>query len=148
MKRTLCNAPRQKPSLAMGLGRLREFHLALDVCKQGAAKNPNCHHARYGVAYYMSKLGYPLELTYSVLRRVVEMVPGIFVYRMAASTILCQMGETDRAYLAIADATAEELNSISCRCCIERLIFLYKSASDKNRTAICARRQETAGSEC
>lgn len=134
--------------LAMRLGRLREFQKALDVCRRGFDGNPGCHHARYGVAFYMSKCGYPPELIYPVLQRTLDLAPSVFHYRMSAATILCNMKQYDRAYLTIADATADELASVTCRCCLERLIGLYKSSADTARAGICGRQLTNAGSEC
>lgn len=134
--------------LAMGLGRAKRYHDALEVCRRAAAHNPVCHHARYGVAYYMSKIGYPPELIYPIIHGVADMAAGIFHYRMAVATILCRMQFFDRAYLAVADASVEELNSVTCRCCLERLIGLYKAENDGKRLLVCQRRRLHARDGC
>lgn len=134
--------------LAMGLSQFKEYELALDVCKQASEKDPNCHHARYGVAFYMSKCGRPPELVYPIIQKAVELAPHVFHYRMAAATLLCQLDSHDRAYLAIADATPDELKTVTCRCCFERLIRLYKLASDDGRRAICESLLAHSRNEC
>ncbi len=134
--------------LALGLSRVQEFERALAVCQQAAAARPECHHALYAVAYYMSKSGRPPEFVYPVLEQAIEMAPQVFCYRVAAATILSRMQETERAYLAIADATLDELSTVSCRCCLERLIALYETASDRVRAARCTTLLATARNEC
>lgn len=134
--------------LAIGLSRLKDYDRAMGVCQKAAEIEPNCHHSRYGVAFYMSKSGYPPEFIYPVLTKVVSLAPGIFCYRMAVATVLCRMREFDRAYLSIADATIEELESVTCRCCLERLIRLYGFAKDQRRSEACIRLLKAARGRC
>lgn len=47
------------PRLATGLGRIEEYRLALGVCRKLANRQPNHHGAFFGMAYYLSRLGYP-----------------------------------------------------------------------------------------
>jgi len=135
-------------ALAKGLSEVEDYELALDVCQRAAAHRPDCHHAQYGVAYYMSKSGHPPELIYPVIAAAIELAPSVFHYRVAAVTVLSRMNEPDRAYLAVADATAGELGSVTCRCCLERLRCLYEAADDQQRSRLCGRLLASARREC
>ncbi|MEM7313608.1 MAG: hypothetical protein AAF497_10705 [Planctomycetota bacterium] len=122
--------------------------MALEVCQRATTENPTCHEARYGVAYYMSKAGYPPELVYPIIRRVSEMQPTIFHYRLATSTVLLRMRENERAYLTIADASRNELQSVTCSCCLARLRRMYVKANDSFRANLCERLALDAHDEC
>ncbi|MCR9116109.1 MAG: hypothetical protein NXI22_04070 [bacterium] len=134
--------------LAMGLGKLKEYELAKEVCLFAVELKGDCPQSRFGVAYYMAKIGYPPAFIYPILKKVIDMAPAVFYFRMAAVTILCKMNQLDRAYHTIADASPAELATIGCRCCLNRLISLYENASDHMRVTICRQRLAMAGRNC
>ena len=134
--------------LAMGLGRLNDFHAAIAVCKRGVIADPMCHQARYGVAFYMSKAGYPPEFVFPIVRKMVELAPTVFHYRMSMATLLCRMNNPSRAYLTVADASFDELQTVHCGCCLERLIGLYETALDKQRATKCRELLRLVETDC
>ena len=134
--------------LAMALGRIKAFHAAIDVCRRAALADFNNDQARYGIAFYMSKAGYPPEFVLPIVHKLVELTPSIFFYRMAMATLFCHLGKPERAYLTIADATLQELETITCRGCVRRLFDLYKSSNDQQRMQFCRKRLQVFGPEC
>lgn len=126
--------------LARGLGMVQQYALAADVCQRACHVDPESHNARYGVAYYMSKAGYPPELIQPILAAAIAMAPEIFFYRVALVTVLSRLHQYDQAYLAIADATAGEIQSLKCSCCLQRLAHIYREAGDNHRADHCCRR--------
>ncbi len=134
--------------LATGLGRTGSIPIAIDVCKRAFELDPGCHHARYGVAYYMAKADYPPELIYPIIRGVIDLAPEIFHYRMAAATILGRMGREDHAYLTVADASSIEICTVDCKCCLRKLSRLYHNAGDSHRHRFCQDRLKAASSSC
>lgn len=126
--------------LARGLGMVQQFALAADVCQRACHVDPDSHNARYGVAYYMSKADYPPELIQPILVAAIAMAPRIFFYRVALVTILSRLHQDEKAYLAIADATAQEIQSLKCSCCLQRLARIYRDAGDHHRSGLCCRR--------
>ena len=134
--------------LVMGLGRLQEFLLAVAVCERYSIANPDCHEARYYMAFYMSKAKLPAEWIYPVIQGVVEIGPKVFHYRLAASKLLHGMGRDREGYLAIADASNEELESITCRCCLDYLMDQYCANDDFFRTQTCELLVAMASQEC
>lgn len=126
--------------LARGLGMVGQFALAADVCQRACHVEPDSHNARYGVAYYMSKAGYPPELIQPILLVAIEMAPQIFFYRVALVTVLSRLHQNEKAYLAIADATTFEIQSLKCSCCLQRLAHIYREAGDNHRANLCCER--------
>ena len=116
--------------LARGLATLGQYVLAADVCQRAVALDPRSHNARYGVAFYLAKAGHPAELIQPILNNVIAMAPDVFFYRVALVTILCRLHLYQQAYLAIADATDAELQSLQCRCCVQRLALLYADSAE------------------
>ncbi|MEW4563531.1 hypothetical protein AB1K70_13445 [Bremerella sp. JC770] len=126
--------------LARGLGMVQQFALAADVCQRACHVDIESHNARYGVAYYMSKAGYPPELIRPILVAAITMAPEVFFYRVALVTVLSRLHQNDQAYLAIADATVQEIQSLKCSCCLQRLAHIYREAGDNHRADHCCRR--------
>ncbi|MBJ45167.1 MAG: hypothetical protein CMJ80_18135 [Planctomycetaceae bacterium] len=136
-------APNLRPGLAMGLGRMQAYHLAIEVCRQSALEDSTNYEARYGTAFYMSKAGYPPEIILPIVDRLVALQPREFHYRMTMATLHCRLDQLQNAYLAVADASLKELNTISCQCCIQRLITIYTSAGDQHRRQWCENRRQS-----
>ncbi|MBA2114668.1 tetratricopeptide repeat protein [Bremerella alba] len=126
--------------LARGLGMVQQYALAADVCQRACHVDLDSHNARYGVAYYMSKADYPAELIQPILVAAIAMAPQVFFYRVALVTVLSRLHQNEKAYLAIADATTQEIQSLKCTCCLQRLAQLYREAGDQHRAGLCCRR--------
>ncbi|GAA4432437.1 hypothetical protein [Bremerella cremea] len=126
--------------LARGLGIVGQYALAADVCQRACHAEPDSHNARYGVAFYMSKAGYPAELIEPILVGVIAMAPQIFFYRVALVTVLTRQNKTQQAYLAVADASLDELTSLKCACCLKRLAQIFHDAGDTRRASVCRER--------
>ena len=74
------------PVVAAGLGALGKPSLALEACRRAAASGVDDGQPLYGMAHYMERLGYPLEMITSTLRRAIDFEPGCFQYRYALAT--------------------------------------------------------------
>ncbi|MFI4875468.1 MAG: tetratricopeptide repeat protein [Blastopirellula sp. JB062] len=124
-------------SLAEGLGRLQEFDRARRVCETAVQQNPTSHAALYGVVFYMCRAGEPAEKSIPLVERLIDLAPRVFRYRMSLATLYAQQGEIEKAYLAVADATTDELQTVDCSCCVTRLIDLFVEFEDRERAAYC-----------
>ncbi|WP_161603402.1 tetratricopeptide repeat protein [Blastopirellula marina] len=133
--------------LAEGLGRLQEFDRARRVCELAVQHNPDCHAALYGVVFYMCRAGEPAEKSIPLVERLIDLAPRVFRYRMSLATLYGQQEEQEKAYLAIADASTDELHSVDCTCCVTRLIDLFAQFGDKERAAYCRCRMIEIASE-
>ncbi|TWT30902.1 tetratricopeptide repeat protein [Blastopirellula retiformator] len=134
-------------SLAEGLGRLQEFELARRVCELAVQRNPNSHAALYGVVFYMSRGGEPAERSIPLVERLIDLAPRVFRYRMSLATLYTQLDEQEKAYLAIADASNDEMYSVDCACCVARLVELFELFDDRERAAYCRCRLVEIASE-
>ncbi|MBN00270.1 MAG: hypothetical protein CMJ77_14205 [Planctomycetaceae bacterium] len=128
------------PAIAIGLGRAQSFHAAIEVCRRSVDSDPTGHQARYGVAFYMAKAGYPPEFVLAIMKTLVDIMPSVFHYRNAMATLLCQLNDPDRAYLAVADASFVEIDTVTCPCCLERLTSLFDRGGDMKKSDYCHER--------
>lgn len=128
------------PAIAIGLGRAQSFHAAIEVCRRSVDSDPTGHQARYGVAFYMAKVGYPPEFVLAIMKGLVDIMPSVFHYRNAMATLLCQLNDPDRAFLAIADASFVEIDTVTCPCCLERLSRLFDLGGDLRKSDYCQER--------
>jgi len=134
--------------LARALGKVKQYERAVMVCQRAAALQPGCHHAQFGVAFYMAKADSPPAAIVPLIQKSIDMAPGVFGYRIALITTLQKLNQNEKAYLAIADATTKELASVRCRCCINRLIQMFENAGDMQRAKFCRSRVDGSCGNC
>ncbi|MGC4005146.1 MAG: tetratricopeptide repeat protein [Pirellulales bacterium] len=64
------------PIMSAGLGRLGENHLALDLCREAVRRDPDADEAYRGLAYYMSRCGYPAEVILATMHKAAQLAPS------------------------------------------------------------------------
>ena len=59
---------------------------------------------------------------------------------MGLAGLLLEQQKTDEASDLVADLSDEELASLDCSCCLQRLATLYRLVADERRVVVCQRR--------
>ena len=121
------------PNLAAKLGAVGEYNLALSICRQSAANDPDNDQPLYGMAYYMNKLRYPAETILPVVLRASELSPEETVYRVAGAMLAERAGNPEQAFRLIRDLSLEQLAGLGCSRCLGRLLTLYDACGDRER---------------
>jgi tetratricopeptide (TPR) repeat protein len=123
--------------IASGLGRVGEIHLALQVCRRAAGRQPECDAPLFAMAYYMGRLRYPLEVILPVLDRAISLAPDCVLYRVSKAMLLERHGRTAEAVSVVRAVPVAELASLRCGRCLARLCQLFLGAGDTERAAAC-----------
>lgn len=123
--------------IARGLDRICQSELALDVCRRAAALDPNSAQAHYDMSYYLGRCGRSLQLIESVARRAINLAPDCVKYRIGLAALLSRAGRTQDAYRLVERLNSEQLQSVTCRCCLERVREIYEEAGDWERALYC-----------
>lgn len=123
--------------IASGLGRLGEVHLALQVCRGAARRQPDCDAPLFAMAYYMGRLRYPLEVILPVLDRAISLAPERILYRVSKAMLLERNGQSAEAYAAVRTLDVGDLQALRCGRCLARLCNLYLEAGDDRGAEAC-----------
>lgn len=129
------------PALSSYLGQYPDLtHLALEVCRKAAQRDPESGETWFGMAYFMGKLGYPREHIAGVLRKAVMIDPEHRHYRIALATLLEQTGKVQDAYLVVKEIKLSALTEIHCSKCLQKLVTIFSLANDRTRHNICLKK--------
>jgi hypothetical protein len=123
--------------IASGLGRLGEVHLALQVCRNAARRQPDADAPLFAMTYYMGRLRYPLEVILPVLDRAISLAPERILYRVSKALLLEHNGRIAEAVAAVRTLEFDDLRSLHCGRCLARLSNLFIEAGDDQRAAVC-----------
>jgi len=115
------------------LGKLGDCESALHVCRRAATAYPEDDQPIFGMAYYMSKLSYPLKKVLAVMRRAVALAPDCVTYRISLARLLDSDGQVDEAYQALQGIDGAQFSKLRCRCCLKQLLSILLAAEDYER---------------
>lgn len=132
------------PQVASRLGQLKEYELALQVCRQLIAREPGKHEAHFGVAFYLRRTGATLETIAGAVQQAHELCPASRVYRVVLAALWQELGRTDDAYDLLRDLT---IDAVGCACSLRRMLAIFHAAGDHERSAACARRMRLLESD-
>ena len=118
------------PAVASGLGTLGDHTGALGVCHAWSSREPGCHEALFGTAYYQRRLGASLAEVIPVMERAHELAPDRAVYRIVLASLYGRVDRWDEAYDLLRGIPAGE---VSCPCCIRRVMAIFWRSGDLSR---------------
>lgn len=140
------------PNLSSGLGKVGEYQLALEVCREAARRSPDCDESIYGIAYYMNKLGYPGECILPLLHRARSLAPDCQLYQISLAVIYVRLGQTLDAYEQFCDL---QIENVRCLGCLELMVRTFDRMGDHERRDACCcqllqitRNAETPACDC
>ncbi len=116
--------------LAAACGQIEEHELALQACETLAQRNPAHHGAHFGIAYYKTRLGHPLEEVMIPLSLAMDLAPGLLSYRMNLVFVWTEMGEYGKAYDLLADVPVQQ---IFHPCWLRKMIIVFDHFDDLDR---------------
>ena len=126
---------------------LQHFDLALSVCREACMRHPDDDQAVFGAAFYMHRLGYPVELVRNLMIKAIGLNPNSQFYRLNLASIYCSTGDWENAYDQIRRVPGEALATIPCGCMYSMLHDVLHRFNDHERLKILkTRSQETPGS--
>lgn len=129
------------PVVAAGLGRAGDAVSALEACRRAAVLETGSGQPLYGMAHYMERLGYPVELIAPVLRKAVDIEPETFQYRFALAVACEKLGRISEAYLALCPViNPQHVQRICCSKCLQKMAEIFASAGDQDRRKACLER--------
>jgi hypothetical protein len=125
------------PMVAAGLSRLNERHLALEVARERARREPDDEHAVYCVAHYMRMMDVPPELILPVAHRAYRLAPHRVRNRVALALLHHQCGDLMEAYRLVTAVRTDELIAACCPARLLGLAALFNAMADTTRRDAC-----------
>lgn len=122
------------PMVASGLGRLGENRTALKVCRRIASNNPQHHAALFGIAFYLRRLGYPVESCLGRLQQAFRLCPDMIAYRLDLATAYADLGHIEQAHELVRELDPA---AVPCACRLRRVLHILTLAGDDERLAVC-----------
>jgi Flp pilus assembly protein TadD len=123
--------------VAAGLGRLGELELALQVCREASAREPDGDEPFYGMAYYMRRLKYPAALVRAVVSQAHRLAPDSTVYRVALAILHEELGDWEQAHAVVRGVAPD---CVCCAHCVARMQAIHELAGDEPAAADCRQR--------
>ena len=130
------------PAVASGLGSVGEDATALDVCRELSRREPTRHEAFFGMAFYMRRLGHPVESLIPVVTHAHDLAPEIVTYRVFLASLLATTGKHQEAYELLRDVPPE---SVRCSGCLRRMMAVFRLAGDDARARDCREQAKRVG---
>ena len=126
--------------VAMGFDSIDRPDLAIRTCRRVIHRDGQFAQAHYDLGFYAGRVGLPRQQIELSIRKAVELSPNVSQYRVGLAGLLLEQQKTDEASDLVADLSDEELASLDCSCCLQRLATLYRLAADERRVVVCQRR--------
>ena len=127
--------------VAAGLDAIDRPTLAMKACHKAIDRDHQIAQAHYDLGYYAGRCGYPDAVVESLARKAVHLAPDVAQYRIGLTGLLVKQGRAAEAYDSIKHLNNDDLVSINCRCCLARMIGLYKQSGDYRRAIVCEQRR-------
>ena len=125
------------PAVAAGLGSLGQNEAALAACRKIVRRDPEHHHAHFGVAFYLRRLGRPLQAVIAAVSRAHELRSRVSLYRLSLAALLDHSGQREEACDLLRDV---DPTAVQCRACLRRAMAIFQEAGDWERFEAFRRR--------
>lgn len=133
-------APHLLLQIAVGLDFANRPDLAASACEKATQLTPKVAQAWYDLGYYLGRSGGDDTAVERLARKAVGMSPDNVRYRVGLAGLLVKSQRFPEAYELVKEFSKADIESISCSCCLQRIVSLYEKARDYRRVII-ARQQ-------
>ncbi len=124
-------------ALAVGLAQLGDYELALNVCREASRREPERDEPLYGMAFYMTKLGHPVQRIVPVLERAHSLAPDCVHYRAALAIMYSRADMWPQSYAMFRPL---EPAQVGCMNCLQHMIRVFEHVGDEARRTACIAR--------
>ena len=131
--------------IGTGLDYVDRPDLALAVCRRSADISPEYAQTWYDMGYYIGRCGGPNSTIESLARKAVELDPENMRYRVGLAGLLVSRDAYGDAHQLVKDLSNAQIESMTCRCCLQRLIDIYEFAHDYRRVVVGQQRLALIG---
>ena len=123
--------------VASGLDAIDHPSIALQACRRAAERDPQNAQPYYDMGYYAARCGYEPRYTESLARKAISLDPQNVCFRVGLAAHLFRQDRVQDAYEAVRALTNEQIEAVTCSCCLNRIVSVYEAAGDYRRVVLC-----------
>ena len=123
--------------VASGLDAIDHPTVALQACRRAAERDPQNPQPYYDMGYYAARCGYEPRYTESLARRAISLDPENVCFRVGLAAHLFKLERVQDAYDVVRELSNEQIEAITCSCCLNRIVSVYEAAGDYRRVVLC-----------
>jgi tetratricopeptide (TPR) repeat protein len=123
--------------VATGMDQIDRPDTAMTVCRRAVRLDPQNSQAFYDLGYYIGRCGGDINEIEPLAQRAIALDPDAIRYRIGFAGLLSRNDRSAEAYELVRELSVSEIESVSCGCCLDRLVGLYRRAGDQRRLIVC-----------
>lgn len=123
--------------VASGLDAINDPAIALQACRRAAERDPQNAKPYYDMGYYAARCGYEARYTESLARKAISLDPDNVCFRVGLAAHLFKQDRVHDAYDVVRELSNEQIEAITCSCCLNRIVSVYEAAGDYRRVVLC-----------
>ncbi len=113
---------------------------AMRACRKATERDPSTAQSYYDMGHYAARCGYPAHLIEGLARKAISLDPQNVCYRIGIAGMLIKQDRKDEAYQFVSGLTLEQIQEITCECCLRKVVKLYEAQHDYRRVVLCQQR--------
>ena len=133
-------SPSSSLRIAFGLDLVGQPKLAVEVCRIAGRLAPHAAEIHHQMAAYLLKSGQPVNLAETLLHSAVELEPANIQYRISLVSLLSRLGRRTEAIECLRQTNCDQLATVRCTCCLNRLANLFFDGGELELAKHCAAR--------
>ena len=122
--------------VATGLDQIDRPDIAIAACRRAIEIDENNAQVWYDMGYYMGRCGASNDAIERMARKAIALDANCMRYRVGLAGLFVKEGRSAEALELVKDLSKQQIESISCTCCLKRIIGLYEFAQDYRRVVI------------
>jgi tetratricopeptide (TPR) repeat protein len=111
--------------------------LAIEACRRCVKVDPDCDQGYYELSQLLSSSGAPANLIETAARKAIQLNPENCEYRIGLAGFLLQHERAAEAGRLVAEIPDSHFQTMSCPCCLVRLIRIFEITGDHGRVLSC-----------
>lgn len=113
--------------------------LAIEACRRCVKIDPDYDRGYYELSQLLSSSGAPSNLIETAARKAIQLNPDNCEYRIGLAGFLLQQERAEEAGRLVAEIPDSHFQTMSCPCCLVRLIRIFEFIGDPSRALSCDR---------
>lgn len=129
--------PEEQMFTAGSLSLLGERTLAMRIAAEATARDPYQAANLISLSYYTYQVHGLVQSVEALANRAVQLEPDSMIFRIWLTKILIALERPSDAFALVSRASKEQIESVSCICCISQLCLLYERFGDLEHVNFC-----------
>lgn len=120
---------------------------SIAACRKAIQLDPDSAESYFTLSFYLRRCGAPFSVVEAAARRAIDLAPDKFAFRLGLAGQLHAQGRLADVARLLNRVTLEQVQSLSCPCCLDRLIVIFAAIADEDRVLWCREHLGTVGQD-